>query len=230
MILALAAASRGLCADPQDPLLNLLLQKGMLTEDEARKVQAEAEALKTNALENAMAPAESKWKLNKAIKNIELYGDLRVRFEDRQAQVPDGRVQLDRARAALRLGLRGDAFDDFYYGLRLETAANPRSPWVTLGSSSGGIPYQGPYGKSTSSIYLGQIYLGWHPESWFDVTLGRMPNPLYTTPMVWDSDLNPEGAVERFKYHGRPSRSVRHLWSISLPGCQPDLCLGRTRV
>ena len=27
-----------------------------------------------------------------------------------------------------------------------------------------------------------------------------MANPLFTTPMVWDSDLNPEGATERFKY------------------------------
>ena len=24
--------------------------------------------------------------------------------------------------------------------------------------------------------------------------------PLYTTPMVWDSDINPEGAFEKFKY------------------------------
>jgi len=27
-----------------------------------------------------------------------------------------------------------------------------------------------------------------------------MPMPLYTTPMVWDSDINPEGAFEKFKY------------------------------
>ncbi len=27
-----------------------------------------------------------------------------------------------------------------------------------------------------------------------------MPNPLFTTPMVWDPDLNPEGAAERLKY------------------------------
>ena len=33
-----------------------------------------------------------------------------------------------------------------------------------------------------------------------NLTLGKMPNPLYTTPMVWDPDLSPEGAVERFKY------------------------------
>jgi hypothetical protein len=32
-----------------------------------------------------------------------------------------------------------------------------------------------------------------------DLTVGKMPNPLFTTPMVWDWDLNPEGAAERFK-------------------------------
>src|SRR5262245_50020763 len=59
-------------AADQDPLLNLLLQKGILTEDEAKKVQAELSAGRTNALQ--MPPPESKWKINKAIKNIELYG------------------------------------------------------------------------------------------------------------------------------------------------------------
>lgn len=186
-----------LCADKQDPLLNLLLQKGILTEDEAKKVQAEVDAGRTNALE---MPPESKWKLSNGLKNIELFGDLRVRYEYRQANVPDGgRIELDRGRYAVRLGLRGEAFDDFYYGLRLDTAANPRSPWVTFGTSSSGIPYQGPYGKSTAGINIGQVYLGWKPESWFDFTIGKMPQPLYTTPMVWDSDLNPEGAVEKFK-------------------------------
>jgi hypothetical protein len=31
------------------------------------------------------------------------------------------------------------------------------------------------------------------------MTVGRMPMPLYITPMVWDSDINPEGAFEKFK-------------------------------
>ncbi len=176
-----------------------MIQKGMVTQEEAQKVRAEADALRTNELATAMPPI-SKWKISDAIKNIELFGDARLRYEHRQANVPDGRIELDRGRYALRLGLRGDAFDDFYYGLRLETAANPRSPWVTFGTSSGGIPYYGPYGKSTATIYLGQIYLGWHPANWIDLTVGKMANPFYTTPMVWDSDINPEGAVERFKY------------------------------
>jgi hypothetical protein len=60
--------------------------------------------------------------------------------------------------------------------------------------------YQGPFGKSNGGINVGQIYLGWRPWDWLDVTVGKMANPLFTTPMVWDSDLAPEGAVERFKY------------------------------
>jgi hypothetical protein len=176
-----------------------MIQKGMVTKEEAQRVRAEADALRTNSA--AMPPADSKWKINKAIQNIELYGDLRVRYEQREGTTPDNsRLQLDRGRYSARIGLRGDAFDDFYYGLRLETASNPRSPWVTFGTSSSGIPYQGPYGKSTAGINVGQLYLGWHPEKWVDLTVGKMPNPLYTTTMVWDSDLNPEGLAERFKY------------------------------
>jgi hypothetical protein len=203
LALAVFTVDRALGADSQDPLLNLLLQKGILTEEEAKKVQAEVDAGRTNALQ---MPAESKWKINNAIKSIELFGDLRVRYEYRQANRPDGgRLELDRYRYAVRLGLRGDVFDDFYYGVRLDTANNPRSPWVTFGTSSSGIPYQGPYGKSTAGIEVGQVYLGWRPEPWFDFTIGKMPQPLYTTPMVWDTDLNPEGAAERFKHSVGPA-------------------------
>lgn len=49
-------------------------------------------------------------------------------------------------------------------------------------------------------VYVGQAFLNWHPEAWYEMTVGRMPMPLYTTPMVWDSDINPEGAFEKFKY------------------------------
>jgi len=189
---------RGLAQESRDPLLDLMIEKGMVTQEEARKVRIEADALRTNA---AAIPSDSRWKLNKAFKSIELYGDLRVRFEDRQVSAPDNsRIELDRERAALRVGLRGDLFDDFYYGFRLDTSSNPRSPWVTFGTSSSGVPYQGPFGKSTYGLDLGQIYIGAHPASWLDVTVGKMNNPLYTTAMVWDNDITPEGAAERFKY------------------------------
>ncbi|HWD93128.1 MAG TPA: putative porin [Verrucomicrobiae bacterium] len=197
-MLAVCATSVAWGAEPQDPLLDLFVKKGYVTQDEADKVNAEAEAMRTN--EMAQLPA-SKWKINKAIKSVELFGDLRLRYEDRSAEDPrGGSVDLNRLRYAVRIGLRGDVYDNFYYGVRAETSTNPRSTWVTFGSSS-----SAPFGKSSAGIGIGQVYLGWHPTDWADITVGKMPNPFYTTAMTWDPDLSPEGAAERFKYTVGPA-------------------------
>ncbi len=201
--LLLLSAARSFAAEqPSDPILNLLLQKGILTEAEAQAARAEAERIRTNGPATTMPPMESRWQLSKAVKTIGLYGDIRMRFEDRRAEDPSGgSIELQRLRYVVRAGLRGELFDDYYFGFRLETSANPRSPWLTLGTSSSASPtYQGPFGKSTASFNIGQAYLGWRGVDWLDLTVGKMPNLLYTTPMVWDSDLNPEGLMERFKW------------------------------
>jgi hypothetical protein len=202
-------------AGPTDPVLSLLLEKGMITEEEAVKTQAQADALRTN-MAAEYAEENSKWKLSKGIKDLELFGDLRLRYEDRDATDPGGLknpdpgkhgskylspgdIDLNRLRYAFRVGLRGDAYDDFYYGFRMDTSSNPRSSWVSMGTSSSGTPYYGPFGKSTAGIDVGLIYLGWQPENWLDVTLGKMPNPLFTSSMVWSPTINPEGAAEHLK-------------------------------
>jgi hypothetical protein len=196
---AAATVSTGRAGEVADPLLDALIKKGILTEQEARDVQTE---IGTN---NAPV-SESKWKINNAIKSINLFGDVRFRYEYRGANnpeagsgvtgVPGDTYYRERFRYALRVGVRGDLFDDFNYGIRLETSANPRSPWVTFGDDTSPTPFS----KSSDGIGIGQAYLGWHPTSWYEMEVGKMPQPLYTTPMVWDSDLNPEGAFEKFKY------------------------------
>jgi len=203
----LGPASRVLGADAPDPVLNLMLEKGMITEDEAAKVQAQVNARQTNLAamyqsEYQPQRTDSIWKISPGIKNIELYGDLRTRFEERKATDPAGEdIELQRYRYAARVGLRGEVYDDFYYGFRVETSSNPRSSWVTMGTQSGSsAPYSGPFGKSAAGINIGQIYLGWHPESWFEVTAGKMPNPLYTSSLVWSPSINPEGLAEHLKY------------------------------
>jgi hypothetical protein len=189
-------------AQTNNLLLDLLVKKGIVTQDEADKLKSEAESLGSN---NPSA-SSTKWRIGDGIKSVELYGDIRLRYESRDVRTPvGGHVDLDRYRYALRLGLRGDLASDFYYGLRLETASNPRSPWVTFATSSSGIPYQGPFGKSTSGIDIGRIFIGWRPISEVDIVVGKIPNPLFTTPMVWDSDINPEGAAEHFKYNIGPA-------------------------
>jgi hypothetical protein len=187
-----------------DPLVDLLVKKGFVTLEEAQALRSESSSLQASN----NAASFSKWKISDGIKTIELFGDVRMRFESREVRtVDDGKLDLDRFRYAARLGIRGDLGSEIYYGLRFETAANPRSPWVTFGTSTSGngVPYQGPFGKANAGINLGQVYLGWRPISAIDITVGKMPNPLFTTPMVWDTDINPEGASEHFKYNIGPA-------------------------
>ncbi len=191
-----AVVSSGLCADASDPLLDMLIKKGLLTEQEARDIKAEAQT-------NAVPSAASKWKLSSSLKNIGLYGDVRFRYEYRGADNPQNPVLSsretyfkERFRYALRAGIQGEIYDNFNYGVRIETSTNPRSTWVTFGDDSNPTPSA----KNSDGIGVGQIYLGWKPTDWFELTVGKMPMPLYTTPMVWDTDINPEGAFEKFKY------------------------------
>ena len=203
------ADSSNAAAGGSDPLLDLFVQKGFVTQAEAEKVKAEADLMRTNGTQMPPFP-ESKWKISDGIKNVDLFGDVRLRYEGRTARDPEGdKIRLDRYRYSLRVGLRGEALDDFDYGFRLETSANPRSSFDTFGTasspSSSNPAYNGPYGKSTAGIALGQIYLGWRPWEWVDLTVGKMPNPLYTTTLVWNGNISPEGAAEQFKYTVGPA-------------------------
>lgn len=213
LIAAIGAATRAWCQDstnaaaassnPTGPLLDLLIKKGILTQQEAEQVQAEAEAQQTNQAAISQLPP-SKWIISKGIQDINLFGTARLRYEDRSAADSGGNsIDLRRWRYALQAGLRGDLYDQFYYGVRLDTGTSPRSDSVTFGTSASGsgVPYQGPFGRSNDGIDVGEIYLGWRPWDWVDITVGRMPNPLYTTPMVWSPNITPEGFAERFKYN-----------------------------
>src|SRR4029077_13257025 len=91
-----------------------------------------------------------KWKLSTSITEMELYGDLRLRYEYRGGRTDDTPVAppgpgvagthdwqgRERERYRLRLGLRGTLLDDWFFGLRLETNASSRSTNVTFGDDT----------------------------------------------------------------------------------------------
>jgi hypothetical protein len=73
----MAARASGQTADA---LINKLLDKGILTEKEAKDLKAESSAMNTNLV------SASKWKIADSVKSIQLYGDLRLRYEYRAAE------------------------------------------------------------------------------------------------------------------------------------------------
>jgi hypothetical protein len=197
--IAFAPQGRAESDDAVDHLLNKLQQKGVLTSDEANELKAEEAADETN---QPPPPPPSVWKIATTFKSIQLFGDVRLRYEYRGADnnVPSpGTYYRERFRYSLRFGIRGDLVDNFYYGVRLETGSWSRSPWDTFGNN-GTAGSVSPSDKSSSGINVGQLYLGWRPENWLQLTAGRMPQPLYTTPMVWSPNINPEGFFEKLSF------------------------------
>jgi hypothetical protein len=177
-------------AQESGALLDLLVRKKIITDQEAEEVRAEL------TKEYASAAA-GKWKLSAPITELELYGDARLRYEVRQGQnVTQDTQQRNRHRYRLRLGLRGTLMDDWFFGLRMESSASARSANVTFGDESSG----GPFSKSSDAVHWSQVYVGYRGFRDITLTVGRMQNPIITTPMVWDADINPEGLAEQYKH------------------------------
>ena len=152
-----------------------------------------------------------KWKLSTPITELELYGDARLRYEYRGGQTeggvspPNDWQERKRERYRLRIGLRGVLADDWFFGVRLETSQNPRSTNVTFGddtstTSGSTTTINGPFAKNSDGINVGQAYLGYRGFKDITLTGGKMPNPLVTTLMTWDADINPEGVAEQWKH------------------------------
>ena len=203
-ILSLAAAR----AQDAGALLDLLVRKKIINDQEAEEVRAELVKESANT-------AAGKWKLSTPITELELYGDARVRYEYRGGRTADDAVprsdwlERERERYRVRFGLRGTLADDWFFGIRLETSSNPRSTNVTFaddtstitaGTSGNTRTINGPFAKNSDGIAIGQAYLGYKGFPDLTLTAGRMPQPLITTLMTWDADINPEGLAEQWKH------------------------------
>src|SRR5262245_40943135 len=161
---ALFFAFTGTAARAQEAgaLLDLLVRKHLINDQEAEEVRAEL-------VKESASTAAGKWKLSTPITELELYADTRLRYEYRGGRLPSnnsgdfGQDHLNdwyerhRERYRLRVGLRGTLADDWFFGLRLETSASSRSTNVTFGGESSG----GPFAKDQDGIFVGQAYFGY---------------------------------------------------------------------
>jgi hypothetical protein len=206
------AFGTALRAQDNGALLDLLVRKKLITAQEAEEVRAEL------AKESATTSA-GKWKLSTPVTELELFGDARVRYEIRNGEtLSDDTQQRERERYRLRLGLRGILADDWFFGVRLETGTSSRSTNVTFADESSG----GPFAKGSDGIFIGQAYFGYKGFKDITLSVGKMPNPLVSTLMVWDPDINPEGMAEQWKhtftFAGSPEPPTFSKDGVALPG------------
>ena len=189
-------------ADSTFDLVQALVAKGVLTEEEAIPLM--------KGRENDITLADKKVKkaakigISDAIDNATLYGDMRARYEQREGKGVGTTAGVnvdanrDRARYKLTFGVKTTA-DDFYTDIAFAMGAGGRSDNATFGSTtnaaSGGSAY-----NDKQSLLVKRAMIGWNATDWLALEVGRIDNPLYTTPMVWDADLQFQGLAEKFKY------------------------------
>ncbi|MGZ8258069.1 MAG: putative porin [Methylotenera sp.] len=193
-------------ADSTTDIVNALISKGVLTEEEGALLTKGHEYEKESQ-EKAMKKA-SKLSVSDAIDNATVYGDIRVRGELRSGDgvgtrggvaVQDDSEDRTRGRYKLTLGVKTKA-SDFYSDLALAMGAGGRSDNATF---AGGANANGANNKE--AILVKRAMVGWNVTDWLALEAGRIANPLYTTPMVWDGDLTFEGLAEMVKFKAGPA-------------------------
>ena len=133
------------------------------------------------------AAAQTSW-----TDRISFKGDIRLRHETIDE---DGEEDRSRMRFRTRLGLQAMVMDNVDFHLQLSTGGD--NPTSTNQSFDGGF--------SGKDIGVRLAYVDWKIRDGLNFYGGKMKNPLYVAggaPLVWDSDLNPEGLALKFTSGG----------------------------
>lgn len=190
-------------ADTADDLLRKLHDKGILSDDEYNQFNNERDTEKAKQAKDN-ASVKDRIKLGSYIDSITPEGDIRVRYELRDAfgqsaghGTSSAYEKMDRARYAWHLGLITNSDNDFFAEFRFASGTNSRSPNNdfnnTVTTSSGTAPM-----SKSGAAQVDRLWFGWKATDWLTLDAGRMKNPIYTTSLVWDPDLTPEGLTEEF--------------------------------
>lgn len=116
-------------------------------------------------------------------------GDFRLRYEQTTQQEPNGALGIfdprHRAVVRFRSGVTKQITDQIGFGARIKTGpqGDPNTSDITLGEFADGL-----------DISLDRVYLQWRYQNLF-LTGGQFPNPLLSTGLVWDDDVNPQGVA-----------------------------------
>ena len=190
LVVSALAFSVPVFSDTTEDLVNALVTKGILTEDEAALLSKQ-HASESKARDQKV---KSKLSISKYLDEGKLYGDIRVRQEWRNADEYGGDESRDRSRQRYKitLGFKTKISEDWFTDLALAMGSKGRSDNATLGSG-------GDQGNK-EELFVKRAMIGWAVNDWLTLQAGRIKNPLYTKPMVWDKDLTWDGASWKTKY------------------------------
>lgn len=199
----MAGTSTSTLAQSSDALIDKLVDKGILTVNEAKDLRDEAD--KDFATAHSTKTGMPEW-----VTALKVNGDFRGRYESFSFDDPAS-VARNRFRYRARLGFTANIKDQFEVGLRLTSSE-------AASGASGGDPISGNTtfsdNASKKNVYLDLAYAKWSPintADWTGVfTLGKMENPfLFPSTMMFDRDYTPEGAAGELTWRPADGHSLK---------------------
>ena len=203
-------ASVALCANTvgqsSDALLDKLVQKGVLTAEEAKELRNETKNdFDKNYRKQTRMPD---W-----VTSLRFTGDFRGRFEENNAE-NDQYVDRNRYRYRVRFAAIASLIDNFEVGLRVASGNPQTNPGGTL---VGGSPITANTDlnslESRKFLWVDAAYAKWTPiknSDWTVTgTIGKMDNPFQLSNMIWDYDINPEGAAVQIVYNVNDHQTLK---------------------
>jgi len=173
-------------------LTRILKEKGVLAEADLESGKTEAPVqpqyvTKEEVEAIVREDAGGGFGLPKWIDGLTVKGDIRVRYENIDR---DNESDTSRARLRARLGIEKKFDNGVTAGLRTTSGHGRTSTNETMDNNFGNMDWT-----------LDRAYVKVNPEiaEWLKVTGGRMANPFLHTNLLWDSDLNFDGAAENAK-------------------------------
>lgn len=199
-VMASTVVPASLNAQQSEALLETLVRKGILTEQEAEDLKADIAKENKQYVKVRSAGKETI--------SLDIYGDMRARMEGFYTDDP-AMVDRTRFRYRLRAGMTATLFDRFEAGVRLTSSE--------ANGSFGGDPISGNTtfqdNGSKKFIYLDLAYGRWYAftnqTAMGTLTVGKMENPYVFSDMVFDGDYTPEGGSLQFGYQPSVDHSLK---------------------
>ncbi|MDY6972751.1 MAG: putative porin [Thermodesulfobacteriota bacterium] len=200
VVLVMALGSSPCQGGEVDVLIKKLVEKGVLSNSDAdqiiREIREESKIVKEEIRQPELTAAEDKpqagkSKLQKWITDIDFYGDLRLRHDTQWRHEEETGGERDnyhrnRERLRFRFGAKAQTTETTEVGFRLASG----SGFQNTTNQSFDEHARGKH------IFIDRAYAAWKPTKQVTILGGKHKNPLFTTQLVWDPDVNPEGVSE----------------------------------
>lgn len=177
-----------------DSLIQLLVDKKILTESEAAK-------LKDQIVddEKEIRTANFKNDTPQWVQDMKLSGDFRLRYQYEKRNSADANEKdRSRGRIRMRLGVDTKINDKIMLGVGIATSGG-----TTTANNSNARAGNFSFGDSFAKdfISLNYAYVKYTPDDRLAFTGGQMKNPIWE-PMefLWDSDITPQGGAIEANY------------------------------